>query len=317
MRSRRCRPTAGDGTSRSRNTKAPRVMSSRARVISSAPAFLVLAFLYGCGGSSSINVVQPSSGKCGIAVSNSMPRVPADGGRGNLTVETNRECSWSARAEAPWISLSGSEGQGPATVAYTVTANGNGTPRQSAVVVGEQRVAVTQDAAPCRFTVSPSSGEADAGGGQISVSVTAPGGCAWSARSDASWIGTASGSSGEGNGSVLFNVSANAGPPRTGAVVVAGVTVQIAQGSITQPAPQPTPAPVPTPTPAPTPSPSPHPLPHRHRHRRPPRSGASPCADTGADASPRRRRRRRIRPRPRAVMVYRQHGGRSRHPANP
>ena len=218
-------------------------MSSRARVISSAPAFLVLAFLYGCGGSSSINVVQPSSGKCGIAVSNSMPRVPADGGKGNLTVETNRECSWSARAEAPWISLSGSEGQGPATVAYTVTANGNGTPRQSAVVVGEQRVAVTQDAAPCRFTVSPSSGEADAGGGQISVSVTAPGGCAWSARSDTSWIDTASGSSGEGNGSVLFNVSANAGPPRTGAVVVAGVTVQIVQGSITQPAPQPTPVP--------------------------------------------------------------------------
>ena len=163
-------------------------MSSRARVIRSAPAFFVLAFLYGCGGSSSINVVQPSSGKCDIAVSNSMPRVPADGGRGNLTVETNRECSWSARAEAPWISLSGSEGQGPATVAYTVTANGNGTPRQSAVVVGEQRVAVTQDAAPCRFNVSPSSGEADAGGGQISVSVTAPGGCAWTARSDASWI---------------------------------------------------------------------------------------------------------------------------------
>ena len=131
-------------------------MSSRVPVISSVPLLLLLGFLFGCGGSSSINVVQPSSSKCDIAVSNSLSRVPANGGNGNLTVETNRECSWSARSEAPWISLSGSEGQGPATVSYTVTPNANGTPRQSAVVVGEHRVAVMQDAAPCQFQVSAS-----------------------------------------------------------------------------------------------------------------------------------------------------------------
>ena len=142
-------------------------MSSRVPVISSVPLLLLLGFLFGCGGSSSINVVQPSTSKCDIAVSNSLSRVPANGGKGNLTVETNRECSWSARSEAPWISLERLGGPGPATVSYTVTPNANGTPRQSAVVVGEQRVAVMQDAAPCQFQVSASSSGTDSGGGHI------------------------------------------------------------------------------------------------------------------------------------------------------
>src|SRR3982750_2190614 len=79
--------------------KAPRVMSSRVSVISSVPALLILALFYACGGSSRFNVAQPATSKCDIAVGNSMARVPAAGGKGNLTVETNRECSWSARAE--------------------------------------------------------------------------------------------------------------------------------------------------------------------------------------------------------------------------
>jgi hypothetical protein len=129
----------------------------------------------GCGGSSTVNVVQPSTTKCEVSLANNVQTVPAAGGTGNLTVTTNRECSWSARAEAPWITLSTSEGQGSASLSYTVAGNSNGTPRQSAVVVGEQRVAVTQEAAPCRYEVSPSSLDVDPAGGEISVSLSSPG----------------------------------------------------------------------------------------------------------------------------------------------
>jgi hypothetical protein len=205
-------------------------MTARVRTaVSSAPGvfFALLLLAEGCGGSSSLNVVEPSTTKCSIAVTNSMQRAPAAGGTGNLTVSTNRECSWSARAEAPWIALSGSEGQGPATMSYTVAANSNGTPRQGAVVVGDERVAVLQEAAPCRFDVSPTNHQVAAPGEEISVNLTAPAGCAWSARTDSSWISGAAPGSGEGTATVRFNVGANAGPVRTGTVVVAGVTVSV------------------------------------------------------------------------------------------
>ncbi len=233
---------------------------------------LLILTAYGCGGSSSISVVEPSSNKCDISVTSSMPRVPAAGGTGNLTVATNRECSWSARAEAPWIILSGTEGQGPAAVSYTVAPNANGTARQGAVVVGQQRVAFTQDAAPCRYDVSPTSHDVAAAGGEISVSLTATGGCPWSARSEESWISSAAPAAGEGGATIRFNVGANPGAARSGTVGIAGLSVRINQAGGTQPSPSPgppapgpspapTPAPVPAPAPAPTPSPAPAPTP--------------------------------------------------------
>ncbi len=235
-------------------------MSSRVRLRYPAPALLALLLLStACGGSSSIDVVQPSTSKCGISVSNSVPTIPASGGRGSLTVDTNRECSWSARAEASWISLSGAEGQGPATVTYTVTPNANGTPRQGAVVVGEQRVSVTQDAAPCRYDVSPASIPVNAAGADISVNITAPDGCTWGARGDEGWVGNPTPASGEGGATVRFSVGANPGPPRTGTATVAGVTVQIAQASTAQPPPLPEPGPPAPAPPAPTPAPTPDP----------------------------------------------------------
>ena len=61
----------------------------------------------------------------------------AGGGNGSLTVNVERECSWSARADAPWIALSGAGGQGAATLSYTVAPNVIGTPRRGGIVVGD------------------------------------------------------------------------------------------------------------------------------------------------------------------------------------
>jgi hypothetical protein len=231
--------------------------------------YTLLLLAGGCGGSSSINVVEPSTSKCDISVTNSMQRAPAAGGTGNLTVTTNRECPWTARAEAPWIALSSSEGQGPATMSYNVAANANGTPRQGAVVVGDQRVAVLQDAAPCRFDVSPTSHDVAAAGGEISVSLTAPAGCQWAARSDDGWVTDVAPASGDGGATVRFNVAPNSGPVRSGTVLVGGVTVQVNQAAGAQPSPVPAPTPPapgpspapPAPAPPPTPTPTPEPTP--------------------------------------------------------
>jgi hypothetical protein len=235
-----------------------RVMTLKVRV---RPAPLLLSILLllsnGCGGSSSTSIVAPSGTKCAISVTNNLSSVPAAGGTGNLTVATNRECSWSARAEAPWISLSSAEGQGPAAVSYTVAVNANVTPRQGAVAVGEQRVVVTQEAAPCRYDVSPTSRDISSAGDQITVRVTTVDECDWTARSDAEWIDVAQ-AAGRGSASVRLVVASNPGAARIGTATVAGRVVRINQVSSTQPAPPP-PAPEPGPAPSPEPAPTPQP----------------------------------------------------------
>ena len=43
---------------------------------------------------------------------------------GTLAVETNRDCTWSAATDAPWLVItSGASGQGSGSVAYRVSAN--------------------------------------------------------------------------------------------------------------------------------------------------------------------------------------------------
>jgi hypothetical protein len=62
------------------------------------------------------------------------------------------------------------------------------------------------------------------------VNVTSPGGCAWSAESNADFITIASGASGVGNGVVTLAVSANTtGSTRTGTITVSGMLFMVTQ----------------------------------------------------------------------------------------
>jgi Putative binding domain, N-terminal/Viral BACON domain len=208
----------------------------------------------GCGRSSSTSVVGPTPSKCAVSVTNSTPEVPAGGGAGTLTVNAQRECVWSARAEASWITLSGTSGQGAATVSYTVAPNPDGTPRRGHVVVSEQMVEIVQVAAPCRFSVTPSTVEVDAAGDQVSVNLTAPGGCTWRVRSDVSWVTRTAPDEGSGSATIRLTVAPNTGELRRGTVTIAGVTVQLRQSGPGDAPPPPPPAPTPDP-PAPAPDP--------------------------------------------------------------
>ena len=204
-----------------------------------------------CGQSStSTSVLAPSGERCGLTLNSSGGAVPASGGTGNLTVATERECAWSARAEASWITLSGAAGQGPATLAYSVAPNAVGQQRRAAVVVSEQRVEILQEAAPCVYDIASRRHEVGSSGGDVTVTLTATQGCAWTASSNAGWIGELTPAGGTGNATIRISVAANSGPSRSGTVTIAGVTVTIAQASSAGPAPPPGPAP---PNPEPTP----------------------------------------------------------------
>ena len=66
------------------------------------------------------------------------------------------------------------------------------------------------------------------------MSVTAAGGCAWTATSGASWLTISGGASGSGTGTTSYAVAANTSiTPRTGTLTVAGHPISVTQAGLT------------------------------------------------------------------------------------
>jgi hypothetical protein len=83
---------------------------------------------------------------------------------------------------------------------------------------------------PCIYSISPTSRSFPSGGGAGSVSVTTPSGCDWSATEDVGWISITSGSSGSGNGTVTYSVSANkSSNPRSATISIAEISHTVNQ----------------------------------------------------------------------------------------
>jgi hypothetical protein len=91
---------------------------------------------------------------------------------------------------------------------------------------------VTQEAAPCAFTITPTRQSIGAGGdSSTTVTVAAIEGCAWTASSSVSWITVTSGGSGSGNGTVTLAVAANEGDERTATLTIAGQPFTVTQAA--------------------------------------------------------------------------------------
>jgi len=121
-------------------------------------------------------------------------------------------------------------------VPYTVAPNPSPSARSGTITVGSdtvQNVQLSQAPAPCQFTLGRTSDSIPAAGGNASVTVSAMGGCAWTATSEASWISVTSGQTGSGNGTVSLSISANTGAQRSGQVMIAGQQYTATQGSVT------------------------------------------------------------------------------------
>ena len=203
----------------------------------------------------SITAPSDAADRCALTVTTNPNSFPSPGGKGSLTISTARDCTWSVASNAAWVALGDASGQGEATIPYTVAANPVPSPRTAAIAVGAQSVAVSQQAAPCVFSLSRTNDTIGESGGRLTVGVTTLSGCRWTAATGAAWISVASGQSGDANGTVGLTVAANAGAARVGQVNIAGQTYTVSQAAVTAP-PSPTPAPTPTPVPTP-PAPAP------------------------------------------------------------
>ncbi len=197
---------------------------------------LALAIAAASCGSTTETVTGPSPVKCGVQVQLEQTTFGAAGGTGTLKVTANRECTWTAQSDAGWVSLETTSGQGAAAVRVTVAANANPSKRSADITVKDQRVQITQDAGACDVHVSTTRVSVAPAGEERVIQVTANSAqCAWTARSNASWLTITDGESGTGSGSVTVRAAPTTEASRTGTITIAGQTVTVVQSSTGQP----------------------------------------------------------------------------------
>ena len=183
--------------------------------------------------------------------------VGSAGGTGTIRIQTNRECAWSLPPRPSWIKLSQpASTQGSADISYVVEENRSTSLRSWEVVVGDQRAVVSQDAALCKWSVSPAKISIDAAGGEAQALLETQEFCSWELPKPAAWI-TMTPDRGQGTVEITVRVSRNTGGTRTDKVRVSNAAIEVTQreapSATVPPAPEP-PAPAP---PKPTPGPPP------------------------------------------------------------
>jgi Putative binding domain, N-terminal/Viral BACON domain len=174
--------------------------------------------------------VNQGSG-CSFSLSQSSANAAAGGGTGGVAVTAGGGCSWTAASNASWLTItSGGSGSGNGTVQYSAAANAGGA-RSGTLTIAGHTFTVNQ-ASGCSISISSTSANVPEDGiKNASVTVTAAGGCAWTAVSNVPWIDVTSGASDTGNGTVRYTVDATTGPARSGTLTIGGHTFTVNQAS--------------------------------------------------------------------------------------
>ena len=185
---------------------------------------------------------EAASPSCSYVVDLSQQSVPAAGGGLTASVATAEGCGWTATSQVPWITVtSGAQGTASGNVGLDVAPNNEGQ-RSGIVTIAGTTFTVTQSAfsssPACSYSLGSSAQSVPAGGGPLSVSVSAPTGCNWAASAHVAWVTVTGGAPGSGNGVVSLSVSANPGSQRSGQVTIAGGTFTVSQAAAPTPQPQ-------------------------------------------------------------------------------
>jgi all-beta uncharacterized protein len=194
---------------------------------------LVAATAVACNQTTMEQTVGPSGIRCQLVLSPPSP-VPAATNAFTLSLTTARECTWSIEVDGNWLTVEPRSGQGEATLSVTAAENPQGRSRIASLAINDQKVAITQQAAPCHFAVAPTTIAMRAEGGRASLQLTTLEGCSWSTRTSHPWVRVVSGSGGDSSRVIELAVDSNPGDDRSGEVRVADIPVTISQDSISE-----------------------------------------------------------------------------------
>ncbi|HEY0545011.1 MAG TPA: BACON domain-containing carbohydrate-binding protein [Pyrinomonadaceae bacterium] len=157
----------------------------------------------------------------------------ASGGDGSFFVYSPSGCAWTPISNVSWITAPTDVHIADGGVTFHVAPNTSGAPRTGTITIGDGTYTVNQLTDACVYTLSTTTQAVIAGGGQQTVSVTALGGCAWTATSNADWLHVTYGSNGIGNDTVYYYVDYNNSlNPRTGTLTIAGQTLTVNQAGV-------------------------------------------------------------------------------------
>jgi len=178
--------------------------------------------------------INQSGLPCTYVLNSTEKAFESGGGNASLSLAALGGCNWTAASNASWITItSGNSGSGSAYVYYSVAANTGTGSRSGILTIAGKTFTVTQSGIPCSYSISQSNQSVDSSGATGYVGVTTPGGCNWTAASNASWITITSGNSGSGNAYVYYSVAANtATSSRTGTLTIAGQTFTVTQSGV-------------------------------------------------------------------------------------
>jgi len=201
------------------------------RIAIGAQLFLLTTAIAGCTSTSQQITGPGPASKCSPSLTTSPGDFGADGGAGKLTVTTERDCSWKAASDAAWVTFTTPvEMQGNGTVSFTVAATSDPVTRTASLTVADQKAAITQRAAACRYQLSAQEVSVPAPGGSGAVDVSASSAlCEWSAQADASWVSIPSGGAYKGSARVTFQAPPWSGPERRTDVRIADQHLALTQ----------------------------------------------------------------------------------------
>ena len=173
--------------------------------------------------------VTQSAEPCTYQITPAGGSIAASGGTIAATVSAAGHCPWTAVANTPWMTVaSAAAGTGNGSVQLAIAAN-PGAGRAGTATIATQTFTLTQAAAPCAFTIAPTTVAVPSAGGEQTATVTTRADCAWTAASNVAWIAITAGASSTGNGVVRFNAVANGGDARSGIVTIGGQSVTVTQ----------------------------------------------------------------------------------------
>jgi|GEM_PF-2977443 lysophospholipase L1-like esterase len=153
---------------------------------------------------------------------NPLSRQVAETGAAGQAIAVTANQPWTAAAGVPWMAIaSGASGGGNGTIFYDVAPN-TGPARSGTIAVasagGTGTFTVWQAAATLTLTPNSAALPSRAAAGRTFAVKAVQ---AWTATADQPWLAVVGGGFGVGNGTVTFDVQANAGGARAGTITVA------------------------------------------------------------------------------------------------
>jgi hypothetical protein len=175
--------------------------------------------------------VMQAGAECRPTIQPTASSVGADASEVTVTVTADAGCNWTAVSKDDWIEVAdGLSGSGSGTVRLKILSNGTGAARTGTVMIGAQTFSVSQDAAaPCTYSIDPTSYVAGRGSEDVKVAIATTTGCSWTTEITVDWVSVRGPASGSGNGEVHLKVKANSGDERSTVVTIAGQPFTLSQ----------------------------------------------------------------------------------------